>query len=383
MQTLNQNLPKSTLVLRETMKKFKDTYVGPAIVNTQYSQDFKGKTGYSISVRVPVSYDDYEFTGTWDPEPASQNTVQVEVKNWRASDLSIPDQDIALLPIEIYNIHIAGMVDGIVKSIEKSIFGCFKEVYNTVDGISGTPNSLQDLSYVEGKADDLNIRSGQKYAVISNLDKPIMIGSIPEITHADKRADGGLALKNASIGTILDVEYLSSKYVPKKAPQEADNDITGAAKLDGSVSLGDNSIVLTGFTDNDFVQEGDIIEFTNGARVVASANSLLVAADNSTVSIYPSRFEIADTTFVNKLISVAHNCVMHKSAISFVTVVLPINMENVKADYIPDPDTGIGIRLVENGWDKTTKSQSWSIDCMYGANLTRPELIARFDGVRV
>jgi hypothetical protein len=383
MQTLTQNLPKSTLVLRETMKKFKDTYVGPAIVNTQYSQDFKGKTGYSISVRVPVSYDDYEFTGTWNPEPASQNTVQVEVKNWRASDLSIPDQDISLLPIEIYNIHLAGMVDGIVKSIEKSIFGCFKEVYNTVDGISGTPNSLQDLSYIEGKADDLNIPSGQKYAVISNLDKPIMIGSIPEITHADKRADGGLALKNASIGTMLDVEYLSSKYVPKKAPQEADNDITGAAKLDGSVSLGDNSIVLTGFTDNDFVQEGDIIEFTNGARVVASANSLLVDADNSTVSIYPSRFEIADTTFVNKLISVAHNCVMHKSAISFVTVVLPINMENVKADYIPDPDTGIGIRLVENGWDKTTKSQSWSIDCMYGANLTRPELIARFDGVRV
>lgn len=388
MQTLNSNLPKSTLVLRETMKKFRDKYVMPSLVNTQYSQDFQNKVGYSISVRVPVSYDDYEFTGIWDPKEASQNTVEVKIKNWRARDLLIPDQDLALLPIDIYNVHVAGMVDGITETIEKSIANEFKGVYNYVEDLVGTPNSIADLALIESKADELNIPTGSKFGIISNKDKPLMIGSIPEITHADKRADGGSALRNASIGTMLDVEYIASKYVPKKKAAVANNELTDGTALVGAVAKGATSITLTGFTDGQVVQEGDIIDFADAqgvkvGSVVASADSTLIAASNDVVQIHESWFAIDAGTTVSNLTNVAYNVVMHPSAISFVTVVLPVNQPNVNADYIPDPDTGIGMRLVENGWDHKTKSSSWSLDCMFGANLTRPELMARFDGVRV
>lgn len=381
MQNYNQNIPKSSLVLSEAITRLRDKYVALAVINTQYSDALDAKVGDSVKIRVPTVYDVYEFTGMWDPQEASQNTVQIKVEKHFRSDLAVTDTDLALTPFDFYNQHLDGMVVPLVEAAEGYCLSKIEQVYNYIDGISGAPDSRTDLARINAFTEMANIPSGQKYALISIMDK-ISLLDIDEVTHADVRADAGQALRSASVGSILDVEYISTKYLPKKAAIDVDNGITGSPVLAGAVSKGATTITLSGFTDGNKVQKGDIIEFADGSKVVASADATLEAGTNSDVAIHASNFDVASGEAVSKLVNVAYNVVMHPSAISFVNVQLPTADRGISSSYMIDPESGFGMRLMENQFDHTTNTYSWSLETMCGSNLTRPELIARFDGYR-
>ena len=194
-----------------------------------------------------------------------------------------------------------------------------------------------------------------------------MLG-ISAVVQAEQRGDGGRAIREASLGRVMGIDWYMSQNVQT-------HDGNGPASWlinSASVGVGDTSVAIDGGSGNPIVGDlftvaGDTSEYvvtavTGASPITFSPSAKVAWADNAAL------------TFVADHVA---NIAGHPNGLTVAIVPLELPAGAARSEYISDRN--LGIRVVYD-YSTSTKTDTISLDLLCGAKVQQPDLLTRVLG---
>lgn len=365
------------IVAREALLILENNLVAAQLFHRGHTREFTGaKVGDTISVRAPASFTAQEFSSTVDIQTATETSVSLQLEKHFDVTFGVTSSDWTLELAEFSAQLLAPAVAAIAQGIDAYILGKYTEIYHQVGTAADPPDALADLAAVDRQLNEQKVPMAGRFAIVNPEAKADMMG-IDAVARADARGDGGLALRNASMGRIMGIDWYMDQNVQAHT---AGTFQSGSPAVNGAVDAGATTMNVNGGSASETILEGDI--FT-----VAGATGEYVCTASKTASggaITGLAFSPAAPTggFDNTAvitIAASHdaNIVGVASGLTVAIVPLELPMGAAKAMYIGD--RGLGIRVVFD-YSASTKTDTISLDVLCGAKVQQPALLARILG---
>ena len=132
------------------------------------------------------------------------------------------------------------------------------EALHTALTLNKCPLSRSDLNTFSGSDNELFAYGGRVF-LISPTTKRKIWGTIPEFRQADKRGDGGAALRSAEIGMVNNFYFAQDPMIQMHQPGTF---AAGAPLVAGPVPAGATSMAIDGGVGGETLKEGDLFTIT-------------------------------------------------------------------------------------------------------------------------
>lgn len=382
---MSNTILTSDVIVRESLAYISDAVKAIPLVNRSYEGEFTSgvKKGTAIRVKRPVSFETNEFTGLGSlvVQNIEETSLTISVDKHFDVSFGVDSSDWTFTIEDFAAKYLNPAMDSLVKKMETYLLeSMFIGTQDYVSGISGYPSSIADLAKINGKADELNIPSGQAQALVGTKTKTSMLSTISQLFQAEQRADNGSTLRTADIGVAYDVKYYSSNLVDKVAATFVASTYTTGATVKTAASKYDSSVILENGTSGEIIAKGQMLEATNtdGSKVSfkAKENATFNVSGEATVQVVVLKGDLDVGAEVEK-VSVGNNFLFHKNAVSFIAVAPSLPMGGDMKAVMNDSESGIGLRIVAI-YNGGAKADTLSIDVYCGAKVIDERLIAQF-----
>ena len=382
---MSNTILTSDIIVRESLAYISDAVKAIPLVNRSYEGEFNSgvKKGTSIKAKRPISFETNEFTGLGSlvVQNIEETALTISVDKHFDCTFSVDSGDWTFSIEDFAFKYLNPAMDSLVKKMETYLLEeMFAGTQDYVAGISGYPSSIADLAKINGKADDLNIPTGQAQALVGTKTKTSMLSTISQLFEADKRSDNGSTFRSADIGVAYDIQYYSSNLVDKVASKYVASTYTTGANVKTAASKYDTSIVLENGTSGEVIAKGQMLEATNtdGSKVSFKAKSAATfnVSGEATVLVIVLKGDLDALAVVEK-VAVGNNFLFHKNAVSFIAIAPALPMGGSSKAVINDTEVGIGLRIVTE-YSGAAKEDTISIDVYCGAKVIDERLIAQF-----
>ena len=361
-----------SIIGREALLILENELVAANLFNRSYADEFRGaKVGDTIAVRGPASFTAQEFTTTTTTQDATESSRDLTLEKHFDVTFAVTSKQWTLDLENFRQQLLEPAVAAIAQSIDSYILGKGSQIPNFVGTAGDPPDSLADMVGVVKKLDDLKVPTRGRMCILDSQAKADMLGNVTQVLQADQRGDDGSALREASMGRILGMDY----YMDQNVATHDTNGPTGYLVNNGAgfaagattltVDTGSNTIVAGDV----FTVAGDtkqhVVLSTNGSTSITIEETGLGAAvaDNAALT-----FETTDHQI---------NIAGHPNGLSYAVVPLELPSGAARAEYIAD--RGLGLRIVFD-YDGSTKTDTISIDVLCGAKVIQGDLLTRVLG---
>jgi hypothetical protein len=148
---------------------------------------------------------------------------------------------------------------------------------------------------------------------------------------------------------------------------------TGSGYLTNSASLTVGTKTIPTDTGTGTILEGDIVTFAGHTQTYVVTSAL----SGGSFAIYPGLVVgVADNVAITVKATHTPNLAFQRNAFMFAMrpLAVPVGTPGVLISQASDPISGVNLRLEVQRLNKET---IWSLDCLYGGAVVRPELLAR------
>jgi hypothetical protein len=221
------------------------------VVAQQVHRDFSASVasfGDTVNTRRPAKFVGVRKTDTDNvtEQAASAENVPVQLNMHYHVTFVIKDGEESRGMISLRDAYLAPAMQGIAQAIDESLAGQRYEFLGNIVGKLGTAPTRQTIIDAVGKLDTQLCPQMGRYAIWSPSMKGKLLG-IDDFIQADKRGDGGEAMRLAEIGRVLNVDnYMSQNFRLIEAASGAV--VTGAVNNASGYAAGTTSITVDGFT---------------------------------------------------------------------------------------------------------------------------------------
>ena len=360
------------IIGKEALMILENDLIATQLVHRGHAEEFSGaKKGDTITVRGPASFTAQEFAGSVVVQNATETSVSLQLEKHFDVTFKVTAKDWTLEVEDFSAQLVRPALAAIAQGIDDYICGKATLIPNYVGAATDPPDSLADLAAVDKKMNDLKIpNDGNRFAIIDSQAKADMLG-ITNVIQAEQRGDGGDAIKRASLGEIMGINWYMSQNINTQGDASAS---TGwLVNLVAGYAAGATAMVLdTGTNDPEvgdvFVVAGDTdqhavtayaantVTFTPGlgSAVVDNAALTIVAQHQMNFGGHPNGMTMA-----------------------IVPLELPRGVGANQAQYVED--RGLGLRVVF-GYDMDAKADTISFDVLVGAQVQQAPLLTRILG---
>lgn len=358
-----------SIIAREALLILENNLVATNLFHRGHAEQFTGaKVGDTISVRQPASFTAQEYAGSITLQNVTQVPVPFVVEKHFDVSLAVTAKQWTMSLASFREEIIDPVMVALAQGVDNYVMSKALTVPNFVGTAGDPPDSLADVVAVEKKLNDLKVPMNGRFAILNSTAKADMMANVTQVLQADQRGDGGLALRTASIGNFLGIDWYMSQNVPSQDGNSPSswvvNNGPGYAAGDTSMTIGSgsgNPAVGDVFTvDGDSVQHVVTAYSTN---VVTFSPALGAAVSNA-----------AALTFIGDHVA---NIAGHPFGLTVAIVPLELPRGAANAEYIGD--RGLGVRVVY-GYDMDTKSDTISFDLLVGAKVQQAPLLTRILG---
>tara|TARA_Y100001963_G_scaffold97935_1_gene134773 strand:- start:5828 stop:6931 length:1104 start_codon:yes stop_codon:yes gene_type:complete len=359
-----------SVVAREALMILENNLVAANLFDKSHVTDFTGaKVGDTITIRGPASFTAQEFTSTTTTQNITETSVSLQLEKHFDVTVGVTSKEWTLNLDQFSQRVIQPAVAAIAQKIDSYILTkASQQLYNNVGTAGDPPDSLADVAAIDKKLNDLKCPVADRIAIVNSTGKSDILSNITEFTRANERGDGGNALRTASMGEFMGMQWYMDQNI-------ASIDTAGPASYlvnSASVAVGDSSVAIDGGSNTPVV--GDL--FT----VAGDTQQYIVTGWSSpTLSFSPTAkvawADNAALTF-NTTDHVA-NLAGDRRGLSLAIVPLELPAGSSDAEYISDRD--LGIRVVYD-YAASTKTDTISFDVLCGAVVQQPDLLTQVLG---
>lgn len=362
------------IIARESLMILSNQLVAANLVHRDYEREFTAaKVGDTINLRRPATFETKEFTGSIVTQDAQESNIQVQLTKHFDISATVTSKEMTLdLNSFSTQIILPAMVS-FAQRIDNFVLNSVKAVREVVG--SSAPDTLAELAAIDQRLNELRIPPQNRNAIISPATKAAMM-SVDAVVHADKRGDEGTALREASVGRIMGLNWWMAQGVVQGTQDAFPAAPVVAPAVAANIAVGDTAFQVD--TAADFLI-GDKITIAGGSEVYRVEN---VNYSTNRVYVYQAFTRvIASTAAVTISRPAAYtgplNVAGDLKGIALCVVPLDMPMEDGRGAMMSYQ--GLSIRVVF-GYDMTTKKNVISFDALAGVKVYQPERMVIVSG---
>jgi len=208
-----------------------------------------------------------------------------------------------------------------------------------------------------------------RVGIVNPLTKASLM-SIDVFHRADARGDAGTALRDASLGRVMGVDWYGAQAIARRA---APDNAGATVQVNGATSKGVTSLSLEAASAAYNAVVGDVL-IIGGNQYMVTTTVTVASGGNATVGIYPAlKTDVLDNASVTIVAAHAMNLVGNFQGISLAVIPLDAPMA---ANSAVIQNRGFSIRVVYD-YNIVTKTNILSFDVLCGCRVIYPEMLAR------
>lgn len=414
------------VIAREALFHLERNLVVSNLVYRDHDQEFTGaKVGDTVTIRKPPEYEVTNFgrhsrSGTYNASPygtfplaeSAADGIQTLREDGATGVGATPSGGAAYSPtIYIQDVSEGGVPMVLDNHFDISVGLSSRELSLEFDRFSedvvepamiAMAERIDTLVYAQAKYIPYisNLDSSNDPAAISgltnlaNLDADLLTQKVPlrgrsalvnpatkaslmvldAFHRADARGDEGTALREASMGRIMGLDWYGVQGVSSFTNAGMTN-VTATVDGDQSAGAATLDVANAGAAAWTLVT-GDVIVVDGNQYMVTAGAVVADTAGTATLSIYPRLVaDVTDTTVIDTASSHTMNIAGNMRGISLAMVPLEAPMDNNNSAIMSS--RGLSVRVVY-GYDINTKSNVLSFDLLAGCRVVHPEMLRRF-----
>jgi len=364
-------------VAREALMVLENNMVMGNLVYRAFSSEFQPGRGATVLIRKPTTFTATAFTSTVGYSTVAESSVPVIMdKHWDVS-FQVSSQHLSLDVESFSEQFISPAMRAIAQAVDEDLCSRNATAFAAHYPVSSTP-VVADIANLEAVMDTMKVPQGDRRLVMAPITKARYM-ALDNFLNADKRGDGGKALRSAEMGQVLGFQCYMDQNMPTFAQVMGVAFALGTGSITGAWAVGATAGTVTGATGAvSTVNVGDCFKVTGYDEWFVAD----IAATSSTAGIIIlSSFKPAvkatsmtDASVVTFQLGHRQNLAFHKNAIALVSAPLqpPIGgARGAVANY-----KGLSCRVVY-GYDQQYKNNNISIDFLCGVKLLDRDLGAR------
>jgi hypothetical protein len=356
------------IIANEALLVLENTMVMSQLVHKDYSSEFVN-VGDTISIRKPATFRAQNFTGSIINQDATESSVPVVMDRFKDISFSVAPKEMTLDINNFSQQFIAPAMRAVAQGLDEDIFN---EVANISQSVTATsnPTSLADIANMAKTLDIAKVPTDMRHLVFNPKHKYsyALTDNLSKVSYAGT----GDTLRNSELGNIYGFDTYMDQNAPDTLAATAGTatgyTVTGAKDATTVALASVTSTTATVKTGDGFILDGHMYRFTADASATAGAVAS-VTIDMPLVKAY--------TTATVYLVNKTHSLAFHHNAIALVT--RPLALPMGAAQSAVQSYNGMTIRVVY-GYNQTTKTDTVSLDLIYGIKTLDPTLAVKLVG---
>lgn len=386
----NQLLDVMPKILAQALVTLRENAVMPRLVNADYGTEAAQK-GSVIHVKVPskmVTQDVVPAAYSQGTADLQLDTVPIPMNYWKESAFQLSDKDLLEIDGGAVNMQVTEAARAIANDVDNSLLGLYRGIYNYA-GTAGTTPLATNLTDALAARKALNannaLMSDRRFVI--GVDAEANALGLPAFQQY-LQAGTDVTIREGQIGRKIGFDWYLDQNMPNhtKGTVGAGIKTTGApvttAVADASNPQAHNprnsySVPCDTAGNGTTVVVGDVFSVAGDTQTyVITAPATSNGSGVVTLTFSPAPKVVwATGAAITFRASRAINLAFHRD--SFALAVRPLGQSEYGAELggsqmltMVDPMTGIPLRLEVR---KEFKRIRWSLDCLWGVGLVRPE----------
>lgn len=369
-----------TVIANEALLILENNLAAASTVYRDYEQEFGGaRVGDTITIRKPASFTVNEFSSSITKQDITETSVSLQLEKHfdvstqvTAKELTLDLDGFSQRVVEPAMVALAEKIDGY-------IYDQYDDIHNFT-GTAGTPPaSLANLASIDQILNEQKVPMSGRVAFMNPAAKASMMG-IEAVVTAEKRGDGGQALRDASMGRVMGLDFYGVQGV-KSHTAGTQGGETGLL-VNGAVSAGATTMAAdAAHAAAATLKKGDVFTVAGATGkyvVTADATASGSAFTGITFSPAAPTGGFADNAAITVQGDHVANIAGHPRGLALAVAPLALPMDASGRAAIVS-SRGLSIRVVQD-YDITTKADVISFDVLCGAKVIQPELLTRVMG---
>ena len=410
-----------SMIAREGLMQLKNNLVAGNCIHREYKKEFSGGQGSTVDIRRPVKF--YTANGaTRVNQDVEEKTTTITVDQRKHVSWKFSTQDLTLSVEEYSERYIKPAMITLANTVDRSIFGLYPFVYNSVGTPGTTPSEFASVAAAAQRLDEMAVLADSRHMLMNPAARYAVAGN--QLTLDSVGTKGKSAYEKAMMGEVAMFDTYSSQNIQSHTVgvatgtarvNGANQNVTYANATSGSTTGSTSQTLNTdGWTNSTagILKAGDVFtiagvfavnpvpgEGTTGKTVMPYLQQFTVLADaDSGASTGPAALTISPaiiTSGAHQTVDAApaddaaitvlgtggtaypQNLGFHKNAFAMVTV--PLEMPDGAAFKARQSADGLSVRVVKD-YDIDNDEDIIRLDILYGIDAIYPDLACRLWG---
>lgn len=366
------------IVAREMLISLENNMVMGSLVHRGYEKEYQSR-GATVNIKKPTSFTATAFTSTIGYSTITESSVALILnQHWDVS-FEVTTQELSLDVTDFTAQFIDPAARAIAQAVDATIFQLASTAIAAHYPVSSTP-AVSDIAGLGAVMDVMKVPTSQRRLVFHPVTEASYI-ALDAFLNADKRGDGGRALRDAELGRVLGFDCYMDQNTAKVTTSM---DATATAALVGAVgaegTVGGTQLNVKSLGTEEVISIGDIFKVTgyDAWHVITTASTQ--SGGSAVCSFSPA---MASAYAVNDVVTFQAdhkaNLGFHKNAFALVTAPLAPPIGGAKAAVVAH--NGLSCRVVY-GYEMLYKHNQISVDLLCGFKVLDKDLAARLCDAR-
>ena len=357
------------VIAREALMVLEANMVMGGLVHRDYDNEFVAGVGDTVTIRKPAKFVAHNFTDHITRQDASEGKASVKLDHWRDVSFDVTSRDLTMNITNFSEQFIAPAMRAIAQALDEDILN---EVVNVTNTVNGTANAtdLKDIANISKKL-DINKVPQQLRRLVFNPEHKYRYATTDNLSKASYAGDSQ-ALREANLGRLYTLDTFMDQNAPYslaetpgtltecKATGTKDTfkvALSSVKPATGTLKEGDGLII-----DGRMYRVKKDVTAASGAIAEVELDMPLMD-DYDNAAVYP--------------VTKVHSLAFHRNTIVLVTRTLDLPLGNKNAAIMSN--NGLGVRVVF-GYNQETKTDTVSLDVLYGIKTIYPEMAVKLIG---
>jgi hypothetical protein len=324
------------------------------------------KVGKTVKVRQPASFTAQEFTTAISVQDAAEIESDLTIEKHYDVSFEVTQDQLNYEVQEFSEQLLEPAMVAIAQAVDAYVAGKILNIGYGVGTATDPPDALADVAAVGKALDDQKVPAAGRIGILDPQGKADFLG-ITQATDADKRGDGGAALRLAEMGEFMGIRWYMSQNIPSVAASTTD----GNYVVNGAHAVGATSLTVATGTGTikqgcGFTIAGDDTVYTPTADYAGGAGSISI---NPPLQVALSGSEAITELTQGKAAHTANFAGNPRA----VTCALVAPAVPPSANGAVVSNRGLSVRVVRD-YNITNKKEVISLDVYAGAEAQQPVL---------
>lgn len=202
------------IVAREALAILTNNTVLAGLVYREYANEFTAsKRGDTINIKKPAEFVVNDFTGSITAQDINEGSTSLQLTNHLDVTVKVTSKQWKLELEDFRDQVIRPAMIAFTDRLDKMVASTVSQFTNVVgEPAAATPMSLATLAAIDRQLNEQKVPMTGRVAVVNPATKEAMM-SIEAVHRADQRGDAGTALREASMGRIMGVDFYMDQNI--------------------------------------------------------------------------------------------------------------------------------------------------------------------------